>query len=245
MRTCSRRCPRSWQQQLDSRSSALAGVFLAIASWQAATLATTVYLHRYVAHRSIRLHPGVAASFRVVVWALIGIDPVEYRRVHLSHHRQPDRPGDPHSPAIDGFWRVTVATPWLYRRWLASVGGRSSGWRAWLRAGPVGQLLLAAILGVTVSPATGAAWIFLNAALYTLSFGALAALGHTGRDRGGRIGRARDIGWLGALSGGEYLHLSHHITPGRWRFSDGHSYQDPGGLLIAGLIRLKLAAASK
>lgn len=137
-----------------------------------------------------------------------------------------------------------VYQPWLYRQWLASAGARSHGWGAWLRAGPVGQLLVGAGLGLALSPVVGAVWLTLNALLYTVSFGALAAVAHTGRDQGGRIGRARDVRWLGAVSGGEYLHLSHHVDPDRWSFSDGLSYRDPGGLVIAGLIRWNLATAS-
>ena len=39
---------------------------------QIAIGATSIYLHRALAHRSLSLHPGVGFLFRVVLWLLTG-----------------------------------------------------------------------------------------------------------------------------------------------------------------------------
>ena len=49
----------------------LAEIFLAAGLvTQAAVFATTVYLHRVLAHRALTLRPGVALVFRVIIWVM-------------------------------------------------------------------------------------------------------------------------------------------------------------------------------
>src|SRR5687767_3150365 len=60
----------------------LAGLVVA----QVATLATTVYLHRALAHRAITLHPVVAFACRFLIWITVGIKPRQWAVVHRKHH---------------------------------------------------------------------------------------------------------------------------------------------------------------
>jgi fatty-acid desaturase len=54
----------------------LARVLLAAAVvTQLSIFATTVYLHRVLAHRSLSVRPGVAMVFRVIIWTMTGITP--------------------------------------------------------------------------------------------------------------------------------------------------------------------------
>src|SRR5712692_7198077 len=82
---------------------------------QAATFATTVYLHRALAHRALQVHPRVAMVFRVVVWTMTGIAPRAWVAVHRKHHAFSDTPEDPHSPVVLGFWAVQLGNVKLYR----------------------------------------------------------------------------------------------------------------------------------
>src|SRR2546425_5285223 len=82
---------------------------------QAATFATTVYLHRALAHRALHVHPKVAMVFRLIIWIMTGIAPRAWVAVHRKHHAFSDTPQDPHSPVVLGFWAVQLGNVKLYR----------------------------------------------------------------------------------------------------------------------------------
>ena len=53
-----------------------ARVLLAVALvTQASVFATTVYLHRVLAHRALTVRPPVAFVFRLIIWVKTGITP--------------------------------------------------------------------------------------------------------------------------------------------------------------------------
>jgi stearoyl-CoA desaturase (delta-9 desaturase) len=68
----------------------------------------TLVFHRYLAHRAFRMNR--VARF---VWTVIGTSamqkgPLWWAGHHVSHHRYADREGDPHSPAISGFYYAHI-----------------------------------------------------------------------------------------------------------------------------------------
>jgi stearoyl-CoA desaturase (delta-9 desaturase) len=68
----------------------------------------TLIFHRYLAHRAFRMNR--VARF---VWTLIGTaamqkGPLWWAGHHVNHHRYADREGDPHSPAISGFYYAHI-----------------------------------------------------------------------------------------------------------------------------------------
>ena len=75
----------------------------AVALAQVAVLATSMYLHRALAHRSVVVHPAADLLFRTVLWLTTGQDRREWVAVHRKHHAFTDRDGDPHSPRLRGF----------------------------------------------------------------------------------------------------------------------------------------------
>ena len=81
--------------------------------------ATTVYLHRTVTHRALRLHPLAEAWFTLTNWITTGVDPAVWAAVHRKHHAysdveiSPDR-RDPHSPWLEGFWHIQLGNVWYY-----------------------------------------------------------------------------------------------------------------------------------
>ena len=68
----------------------------------------TLAFHRYFAHRSFQMDRP--ARF---VWTLIGTaamqkGPLWWAGHHVNHHRFADREGDPHSPAVSGFYYAHI-----------------------------------------------------------------------------------------------------------------------------------------
>ena len=65
-----------------------------------ANLGTTVYMHRALAHKALKLHPFAIFIARVTIWLSTGIRPRQWVAVHRKHHAFTDQEGDPHSPLI-------------------------------------------------------------------------------------------------------------------------------------------------
>ncbi|HXW36144.1 MAG TPA: fatty acid desaturase, partial [Acidimicrobiales bacterium] len=83
--------------------SILGAIVLGLVITQVAFIATTVYLHRSLSHRSVQLSSGTRGVFRVLTWVLTGIRPRQWVAVHRKHHAHSDTEKDPHSPLILGF----------------------------------------------------------------------------------------------------------------------------------------------
>src|SRR5215204_6972723 len=77
---------------------------------------TTIYLHRVLSHKSIELHPAMIFFMRIGTWMLTSISPREWVAVHRKHHNFTDVEGDPHSPHIEGYWKIMLANVYYYRR---------------------------------------------------------------------------------------------------------------------------------
>src|SRR5579884_2269852 len=94
----------------------LIAVIVGLAVTQVANLVTTVYLHRALSHRALRLSRGLDWAFRLVTWIMTGIRPRQWVAVHRKHHAFTDIPGDPHSPVILGYLKVQLGNVGLYRQ---------------------------------------------------------------------------------------------------------------------------------
>src|SRR6266404_1707671 len=88
----------------------------ALALTQIAAVSTSVYLHRALAHRALRLHPVTDVCFRALLWLTTGQNRREWVAVHRKHHKFTDRTGDPHSPKMLGFWQVQLFNVYYYVR---------------------------------------------------------------------------------------------------------------------------------
>src|SRR6266542_3245795 len=89
---------------------------VAVALAQLAAVATSVYLHRGLAHRALVLHPVTDVCFRAILWMTTGQNRREWVAVHRKHHTFTDRVGDPHSPQLLGFWRVQILNVYYYMK---------------------------------------------------------------------------------------------------------------------------------
>ena len=94
----------------------LKGVLVGLGLAELATLITTIYLHRVLAHKAIKLHPAVTMFMRLGTWMLTSISPREWVAVHRKHHNFSDVEGDPHSPHIEGYWQIMIGNVYYYRR---------------------------------------------------------------------------------------------------------------------------------
>jgi len=227
----------------------LIAVVVALALTQFAVLATSVYLHRALTHRSLVVHPVADAVFRSVLWLTTGQRRREWVAVHRKHHTFTDRDGDPHSPRLLGLWRILLFNVHYYMRearnpeTLATFAPDIADDRlertifAWGWAGPiVGIGLLCLIFGV----ALGLAIALTHAVLYVFVVAPLInGVGHWrgGHPFGNTARNSRVLAWI---TGGESLHNNHHAHPRAPKFSMRRSEFDPSWPLIRALGALRL-----
>jgi len=215
--------------------------FVTIALTQVAVIATSIYLHRALAHRSLRLHPLADVAFRVALWLTTGQGRQEWVAVHRKHHTFTDREGDPHSPRLLGFWRVQLFNVAYYVR-EARNAETLERFAPDLRPDRLDRLLFShGALGVWVGLSLLCALIglwpgliagLLHAALYVFVIAPLInALGHW---RGARNFENTASNWrlLAWVTGGESLHNNHHAHPRSAKFSVRRSEFDPSWPII-------------
>jgi stearoyl-CoA desaturase (delta-9 desaturase) len=226
---------------------------VAVMLTQIAVMATSVYLHRTLAHRALALHPVASLMFRAILWLTTGQDRREWVAVHRKHHAFTDREGDPHSPRLRGFWRIQLLNAYYYarearnpetiRRFAPDIAVDrldrmifSFGW-----AGPaLGTAALCVIFGV----GAGLLMALAHGILYVLVLAPLInGLGHW---RGTRhfdntAYNARFLAWVTA---GESLHNNHHAHPRSAKFSMHRVEVDPSWLVIRALAAVGLVVVT-
>jgi stearoyl-CoA desaturase (delta-9 desaturase) len=216
---------------------------------QVALLVTTVYLHRCLAHRALRLSPGVRGVCRVLIWAGTGTRPRQWVAVHRKHHAFTDTARDPHSPVILGVARVLFANALLYRKVARNPAtveryARDLPPDRWDRLlfdhAVLGLGLGIGVLVLMVGWQLGLVAAGVHATYYLLSGGAINGVGH-------RWGRrpfdnlATNNQWLAWLVVGEGLHNNHHAATTSSRLSLAKGEVDPGWWCIRLLVRLRCA----
>ena len=224
---------------------------VAVALSQVAVIATSIYLHRALAHRSLRLHPVADVVFRAILWLTTGQRRQEWVAVHRKHHAFTDREGDPHSPRLLGFWRVQVFNVYYYIResrnaqTIATFApdlpedrlDRVLFSHGLLGLG-VGITLLVVVIGFWPGLIAGVA----HAGLYVFLLAPLInGLGHW-RGRQSFENTAYNSRCLAWVTGGESLHNNHHAHPRAAKFSVRGAEFDPSWPIIRALAALRLLA---
>ena len=222
---------------------------VAITLTQIAVIATSVYLHRALAHRALVVHPVADVVFRTVLWLTTGQRRQEWVAVHRKHHAFTDREGDPHSPRLLGFWRVQLLNVYYYMREVRNTAtiqkfapdipedrlDRTVFSRGWVGLG-LGVALLCLALGVW----PGLIAALAHAVLYVFVMAPLInALGHWrgAQNFSNTAYNSRVLAWL---TGGESLHNNHHAHPRAPKFSVRRSEFDPSWLVIRALAAVRL-----
>lgn len=220
---------------------------VALGITQVAILATSIYLHRALAHQSFKVHWMIDAVFHVVILVTTGQRRREWVAVHRKHHTFTDKEGDPHSPMLFGFWRVQILNVYYYVREAKrpetlrfasdireGVLDRLGGW-----CGP-----LAGIMGLVLcfGFSRGIAIGILHAVLYVFVLApSINGLGHW-RGYKNFANTAYNRWLLAWVTGGEGLHNNHHGQPRSPKFSFRRWEFDPSWPVIRALVALRLAA---
>ncbi len=216
---------------------------------EVSVLATTVYLHRVLSHRSLTVRPFVALAFRAVLWMTTGITPRAWVAVHRKHHAFSDTPQDPHSPIVLGFWAVQLGNVKLYRDTIrdgVTVTKYSRDLppdrldRAVFDHAYAGLALGIGLLIWVLGPLAGLLAAGVHTVAYLSISAAVNAVGHTYGKRP-YDNLATNNQWLAWISGGEGLHNNHHAAPTSARFALAGGQIDPGWWLIRLLLRTNQA----
>ena len=221
---------------------------------QTAVFATTIYLHRTATHKALVMHPAAEWAFKFALWITTGLVTKEWVAVHRKHHAFTDEDGDPHSPTLEGFWRVQFGNVFYYVREVKNTDvveryarDIHEGW--WDR-----HVFKRGLLGVTIGTVAlcaviGIGWGLLAAAIHAVTYvfilsssinGLCHFVGYRNFEN-----TATNIRVLALLTGGEGLHNNHHEYPRSPKFSFRASEFDPAWPLIKLLIALRIAKPYK
>jgi stearoyl-CoA desaturase (delta-9 desaturase) len=246
-----------------------ATILLAFAITQVAMFATTVYLHRYLAHGAIELRPEVRATSRIVIWVTTALKPRQWAQVHRYHHAVEDTADDPHTPRNFGGgrrgalqvlvrngplytqstrdprlaakYRDLTADRWDQRFFDHGEMGLAVGVTiACAMMAIVGHWIIGGWIGIVVGVVCGLVASGLHASYYLLAGGAINGFGHAGTVDRPVSGYATNMPVIAWLTVGEGWHRNHHGAENSPRFGIGHQI-DLGWIVICGLRGLGLA----
>lgn len=230
-----------------------AALVFALISTQINNVSVTVYLHRCMSHRSLDLHPAAAHVMRFWIWLTTGMVTKEWVAVHRKHHAFVDRPGDPHSPVIEGFWSIFLKGVTYYRKAAADPEvlekygkGTPNDWlerHVYTRLHLLGVLVLLTVCIAAFGPWAGlTAWLIQIAWHPIMGNSLINGIGHAlGYRNHATDDSSRNIIPIGFVSAGEELHNNHHRYPRSARFSERWWEVDFGWGYIAVLRKLGLA----
>ncbi len=235
-------------------SSLVWSLLVAAVLIQVATFSTTIYLHRTATHKALILHPAVVWMFKFVLWLTTGLLTKEWVAVHRKHHAFTDEEGDPHSPALLGFWKVQLGNVFYYVRELKKTDvveryarDINEGWwdRHIFNHGWVGLWSGVLLLCVVAGPVIGllAAGIHAFMYVFVLSSSINGLCHHVGYKNFDNT--ATNIRLIALITGGEGLHNNHHGYPRSPKFSFRPSEIDPAWPIIKLLTMLRLAKPYK
>lgn len=217
---------------------------------QVSALCTTVFLHRYITHRALDLHPIVANLMHFHLMLFTGVLPREWAAVHRKHHHFSDQEGDPHSPRVYGLWKVLFGNYWYYKKEAANPATVRkytpdyqrdlidrfplAPWGAYLGLG-VFMLMFGWMWGLAAWVAHVVTYIMVNAMINSLGH----MIGYKNYEN-----EATNLQWLAFITAGEGLHNNHHEYPTAARFSMRKREIDPAWpvirlLEVLGLARVK------
>lgn len=221
---------------------------------QTAVFSTTIYLHRTATHKALTMHPALEWLFKFALWLTTGLSTKEWVAVHRKHHAFTDEEGDPHSPALEGFWKVQLGNVYYYMREVKKTDvveryarDIKEGWwdknvfERGIVGLTIGTILLCLVLGI--------GWGLLAAAIHAVMYvfvlsssinGLCHHVGYRNFDN-----TATNIRLVALLTGGEGLHNNHHGYPRSPKFSFRRSEFDPAWPVIKLLIALGLAKPYK
>lgn len=191
-----------------------------------------IYLHRGMAHQSMKFHPWLQHTFRFWLWLTDGVNVREWVVTHRKHHRYTDKPGDPHSPSVQGIkvvaWDNFISTvvqryksnPTPLEMEVYSVGCPND-WLEKVYATKVG-LVIMLIIDVLLFDRIGIlVWLVQIAWTPFWTCTVVNGLCHygLGYQVKGCQDNSRNIPLLGLFLIGDEYHSNHHTHPGSPKLS--------------------------
>lgn len=224
----------------------LVAVLAGLLTCQLALLLTTMYLHRAVTHRAVTMRPALVFACRALLWFSTGLKPREWAAVHRRHHAYTDVLGDPHSPILEGYWKVQLYNVGLYKKAAKDAETlrkysrdiKVDKWdkvlfdRGFIGLG-LGYCVFWALFGWRLALVASA----VHVVSYLLLNSAINAIGHRFGSRK-YPGFSTNSQWLALLTWGEGLHSNHHAAPTAAKFSFTRREFDHGWLVIILLKKL-------
>lgn len=184
----------------------------------------TVYLHRGQAHRGIKFHPVLSHIMRFWLWLTTGMKTAEWVAIHRLHHKECEKPGDPHSPHVYGIWKVLFGGALLYHsasKNTAMIDNFSkdiaNDWieqNLYSRYSWLGITLLLFLNFLWFSYWGLLIWIVQMLWIPFWAAGVVNGIGHWwGYRNNDTNDRSKNISPIGLIIGGEELHNNHHTDP--------------------------------
>jgi stearoyl-CoA desaturase (delta-9 desaturase) len=218
---------------------------------QITILSVTIFLHRCQAHRALDLHPIASHFFRFWLWLTTGMLTKEWAAIHRKHHAKVETLDDPHSPQIQGIWRLLFKGAELYKKesrnaeTLERYGqGTPDDWmERHVYARSKYGILLMFILDVALFGPIGITiWAVQMCWIPFFAAGVINGVGHYVGYRNFECQDAsRNVSPVGLLLGGEELHNNHHTFGTSAKFSVKWWEFDTGWLVIRVLQVFRLA----
>jgi stearoyl-CoA desaturase (delta-9 desaturase) len=235
-------------------SSLLIALVASLLVTQVAVFSTTIFLHRTATHRALTMHPGLEFVFKFALWLTTGLSTKEWVAVHRKHHAFTDQEGDPHSPALEGFWAVQLGNVYYYMREVRKTDVVERYARdiheGWWDRNVFKRGLLGLLVGTTMLCSVIGLWWGLLAAgihavmyVFVLSSSINGLCHHVGYKNFDNT--ATNIRTIAFLTGGEGLHNNHHGYPRSPKFSFRRGEFDPAWPVIKLLIAVGLAKPYK
>jgi stearoyl-CoA desaturase (delta-9 desaturase) len=222
-------------------------------------IASCLYIHRSVGHRSVTFHPALVHFFRFWMWLTDGLNTREWTAQHRRHHVATDKPGDPHSPVIFGIKKIAWegfftscyqrygSRPWNDAEELEFYGkGCPDDWLErnvyvpHLRQGLVLMLIINVLLfgrlGILI-------WIVQLIWTPLWSNSVITGLAHwkVGYHNPKADDNSRNIPGIGFFLIGDEYHSNHHANPSSPKLSQKWYEFDLGWFYIKVLRTLRLA----
>lgn len=217
-------------------------IVVTLALTQITIMAVTIFLHRCQAHRALELHPIISHFFRFWLWLTTGMLTKEWAAIHRKHHAKVETTDDPHSPQIQGIWRVLFNGTELYKKesqnaeTLERYGqGTPDDWmeRHFYSRSKYGIILMFIIDLLLFGPIGITIWAVQMAWIPFFAAGVVNGVAHYVGYRNFECQDAsRNVLPIGFLIGGEELHNNHHTFGTSAKFSVKWWEFDMGWLVI-------------
>ncbi|MCU7802988.1 MAG: fatty acid desaturase [Candidatus Thiodiazotropha sp. (ex Lucinoma borealis)] len=219
-------------------------------------ISVTVFLHRYQAHKALKLHPILSHFFRFWLWLTTGMVTQEWVAIHRKHHAKCETEDDPHSPQTRGLKKVLWQGAELYQQeadnheTLQRYGkGTPDDWienHLYKRFNYLGISLLLVTEFVLLGPAGLTIWAIQMIWIPFWAAGVINGIGHYWGYRNFEIPNAATniVPW-GILIGGEELHNNHHAYGSSAKLSNRWFEFDLGWFYIKLFSFIRLAKVLK